>query len=96
MKGNAMDLKTLQMLMYRATGMIVLGHRLVYAPAKGRGHSCYINDGALAAFGDAAIAREREACAQLCESIAADHDGSSSGKTLAEVCAEAIRSRALD
>lgn len=62
-----MDLKTVQSLMYRATGMIVLGHRLVYAPAKGRGHSCYINDGALAAFGDVAIAREREACAKLCD-----------------------------
>lgn len=62
-----MDWTTLNRLMYRATGAIVYGDRLVYAPRKQRVHSRPINDLALAAFGDVAIAREREACAKLCD-----------------------------
>ena len=36
---------------------------------------------------------EREACAKVCEDIAADNYGELSGRTIPEACATAIRAR---
>jgi hypothetical protein len=41
----------------------------------------------------AIAAAEREACAKLCERIAADNYGELSGRTIPEACARAIRAR---
>ncbi len=41
----------------------------------------------------AAVAAEREACAKVCERIAADNYGELSGRTIPEACARAIRAR---
>jgi hypothetical protein len=38
-------------------------------------------------------AAEREACAAVCERIAADNYGELSGRTIPEACARAIRAR---
>jgi hypothetical protein len=38
-------------------------------------------------------AAEREACAKVCERIAADNYGELSGRTIPEACARAIRAR---
>jgi len=42
---------------------------------------------------EAAVAAEREACAKVCERIAADNYGELSGRTIPEACARAIRAR---
>ncbi len=42
---------------------------------------------------DAAVLAEREACATVCERIAADNYGELSGRTIPEACARAIRAR---
>jgi hypothetical protein len=40
-----------------------------------------------------AVEEEREACAAVCERIAADNYGELSGRTIPEACARAIRAR---
>jgi hypothetical protein len=42
---------------------------------------------------ETAAAAEREACAKVCERIAADNYGELSGRTIPEACARAIRAR---
>jgi hypothetical protein len=42
---------------------------------------------------EAGATTEREACAKVCERIAADNYGELSGRTIPEACARAIRAR---
>jgi hypothetical protein len=57
-------------------------------------HSCHANCQRFACVQTRkAVEAEREACAKVCESIAADNYGELSGRTIPEACARAIRAR---
>jgi hypothetical protein len=50
-------------------------------------------DEELEKFAALVAAAEREACAKVCEKIAADNYGELSGRTIPEACARVIRAR---
>ena len=57
-------------------------------------HSCHANCQRFACVQTRrAVEEEREACAAVCERIAADNYGELSGRTIPEACATAIRAR---
>jgi hypothetical protein len=60
-------------------------------PEGGGWHECFEQD--IEYFAALVAAAEREACAKLCERIAADNYGELSGRTIPEACARAIRAR---
>jgi len=60
-------------------------------PEGGGWHECFEQD--IEYFAALVAAVEREACAKVCERIAADNYGELSGRTIPEACARAIRAR---